>query len=120
MKESCDKNDNLDKEIKKLLEESKEDAEESKRRVEIQDKISELMIQKSEYESIISRYKDIDPDLLSKMEEEVEMAVGAVDRWTDNVFTIQSYLKNKYQMSGTDICKAFNIPEDFDYFENPE
>lgn len=41
----------------------------------------------------------------------------AINMWTDNIFAIQSWCKNKFSISIGDFNKQFNIPEDLDYKE---
>jgi len=43
------------------------------------------------------------------------MAKEAVNRWTDNVFAIKSWCKNKFSMEDSMLNKNFGIPQDFDY-----
>lgn len=42
-------------------------------------------------------------------------AKAACDRWTDNIFTIQSYCTNNFGISRSDFAAQFGIPEDLDY-----
>lgn len=37
--------------------------------------------------------------------------------WTDNIYAIQSWCKDKFGISNEDLNKQFNIPEDLDYKE---
>lgn len=40
---------------------------------------------------------------------------NATNTWTDNIFAIQSWCKNKFDISEENLNKHFNIPNDLDY-----
>lgn len=42
-------------------------------------------------------------------------AKAAADRWTDNVFQLQSYCVNNFGISRGDFLEQFGLKEDFDY-----
>lgn len=41
----------------------------------------------------------------------------AANRWTDNIFCIRSWVKNKFNMEEKVLNKHFGIPDDLDYLE---
>lgn len=51
------------------------------------------------------------------LEKEVTVAKEAANRWTDNIFTLQSHCANNYNIARSDFCAQFGIPEDLDYVE---
>ncbi len=46
-----------------------------------------------------------------------QVAQDAANRWTDNVFTIRSWLVDKFNVESNMLNKRFGIPEDFDYVD---
>ncbi len=45
----------------------------------------------------------------------LQTTVTAVNRWTDNIFNIKSWCKNKFSMEESALDKNFGIPADMDY-----
>lgn len=41
----------------------------------------------------------------------------AANRWTENLFTIKSFIKNRFNIEEQTINKQFGIPTDLDYVE---
>jgi hypothetical protein len=63
----------------------------------------------------LSQYRDCDPATITHMREQTRIAVDATNRWTDNVFSVKSWCKNKFGLEDSAIDKQFGIPGDFDY-----
>lgn len=63
----------------------------------------------------LSQYKDCDPATITNIREQTRVAVDATNRWTDNVFSVKSWCKNKFGLEDSAIDKQFSIPDDFDY-----
>lgn len=49
------------------------------------------------------------------LESEISTAKDAANRWTDNVFSLKSWIKKKFPVDENQINKQFGIPEDLDY-----
>lgn len=45
------------------------------------------------------------------------MYKDAGNTWTDNIFAIQSWCKNKFDIAPEFLNKQFNIPDDLEYLE---
>lgn len=43
-----------------------------------------------------------------------EQAKLAANRWTENIFSLQSWVANNFSIEMSAFNKQFNIPEDFD------
>lgn len=41
----------------------------------------------------------------------------AINRWTENIYILKSYIKNTFQMENDVIEQNFNLPQDLDYVE---
>ena len=38
-------------------------------------------------------------------------------RWTENIFSLQSHLVNKFNIARSEVCQAFEIPDELDTFD---
>lgn len=56
-----------------------------------------------------------DPKLLAQKRADSLKAKLAANRWTDNIFTLQSYCANNFAIERAQFSEQFSIPEDFDY-----
>ncbi|KAM7540989.1 hypothetical protein Aperf_G00000035986 [Anoplocephala perfoliata] len=57
------------------------------------------------------------PSRLGELKTQSELAIDSANRWTDNVFQIISWIKNKFGLDESALRKQFHIPENFDYIE---
>ena len=61
--------------------------------------LAELEMEKQENKRLESRLKDFadnDPAVLEAMNKKSVQAIEAANRWTDNIFSIQSWIKKKF------------------------
>ncbi|KAL7062174.1 hypothetical protein AAHC03_01287 [Spirometra sp. Aus1] len=65
----------------------------------------------------LATLKKFHPSRLNELNVRTEQAVESVNRWTDNVFQLKSWLRDKFGVDEDILSKQFSIPEDFDYFE---
>ncbi|KAF8782520.1 meiotic nuclear division protein 1 homolog [Argiope bruennichi] len=65
----------------------------------------------------IEKYKDCDPQVLEEVKKQIEISKDAANRWTDNIFAIKSWCKNKFFIEESVLNKQFGIPEELDYIE---
>lgn len=83
----------------------------------------------------ITKFSDADPEVIAKLVEKAKVVKikiknfklllififqeyrEATNKWTDNIFAIQSWCKNKFDISEGCLNKQFNIPDDLDYKE---
>lgn len=59
-------------------------------------------------------YKDNDPTMLKAKEKAAEVAKAAANRWTDNIFSIQSYCAQNFMIDQETFCQQFQLPADLD------
>ncbi|XP_041349028.1 meiotic nuclear division protein 1 homolog [Gigantopelta aegis] len=91
--------------------------EETQNRTDI---LAELASKKDERQKLASqleKYRECDPEVLEKIKKETTTAMEAANRWTDNIFCIKSWIKNKFSFEDSVIDKQFGIPDDFDYVQ---
>ncbi|KAJ2443001.1 Meiotic nuclear division protein 1, partial [Coemansia sp. RSA 2440] len=62
----------------------------------------------------LKQFKECDPVLMHRKKEEAGVAKDAANRWTDNVFIIQSWVRDKFNMDMDEFNKFFGIPAEFD------
>ncbi|KAF7232815.1 hypothetical protein EG68_07829 [Paragonimus skrjabini miyazakii] len=67
--------------------------------------------------SELCQLRKFDPELLDSLKRDRLVALNAANRWTDNVFVIQSWLTKKFPIDETTFRRQFGIPENFDYIE---
>ncbi|KAJ2308975.1 Meiotic nuclear division protein 1 [Coemansia sp. RSA 2706] len=62
----------------------------------------------------LKQFAECDPVLMNKKREEARVAKDAANRWTDNVFIIQGWIKDKFSMDMDEFNKYVGIPADLD------
>jgi len=92
----------------------KEDTDE---REEIMEELTKKRAEKEAILKELEKYRECDPEVLEKIKEETVEAKDAANRWTDNIFSTKSWVKNKFCFEESMIDKQFGIPSDFDYVE---
>lgn len=108
------KNEELDKALK----EAGSGREESDDRTQILEKLTELEAQKENLLGQIRKFEGCDPEVLEKLQKQSQTALEATNRWTDNIFALQSWISKKFpSINIEDMNKQFEIPEDLDYVE---
>ena len=66
----------------------------------------------------IKKYEGCDPEELERLKKETMIAKEAVNRWTDNIYSIQSWVGKKYPtVNVNDLNQQFGVPDDMDYME---
>jgi len=74
--------------------------------------------ERSQLEARLKEFADNDPAVLEALAQEAGQAVEAANRWTDNIFSIQSWIRKKFpSIEQSTFNKQFNIPEELDYIE---
>lgn len=89
--------------------------EDSKERDELLEKYNQLEKMRAEAAAKLEMHRANDPKLLAQKKQEAEKAKAAANRWTDNVFTLQSYCANNFSIERSQFNEQFSIPDDFDY-----
>lgn len=90
-------------------------------------------------------YKDKDPEILQKMKDDtkvssleskmflvhiitfidwnnfviilIQILLEAANRWTDNIFSVKSWIKTKFMIEENKLDKQFDIPPDLDHVD---
>eukprot|EP00871_Galdieria_phlegrea_P002884 jgi/Galph1/3597/GphlegSOOS_G2308.1 len=94
------------------LQESQHDSDE---KTSLISDIDSLESKRNHLKEQLDIYAECDPETLSEMKKVSQIALEAANRWTDNIFSIRSWVSSKFGLQGSEFDKHFGIPEDFDY-----
>ena len=104
--------------LQSQLESKKIGREESEEKLTILREIEAESVKTAAYQKQLDELKDSDPSAWGEKIEETKLAMSGANRWTDNIFSVVSWCKNKFNMEEKNLNDAFGIPEDLDYVEN--
>ncbi|RLN05658.1 hypothetical protein BBJ28_00004691 [Nothophytophthora sp. Chile5] len=82
------------------------------------EKLRHLTEQRAKVEALRSKVQHLaenDPEILDQLERKVRVAKEGADRWTDNVFTLKSWVVQKRGVAGSEVSYWLGIKDDFDY-----
>jgi len=118
LREKLDASRSKSTELNKVLENASSGREDSEDRKAILEEVAEVEAQKELIKSKIKKFEGCDPEVLEKIEGDAKMAKEAINRWTDNIFAVQSWIGKKFpSVNQEDMSKQFEIPQDLDYYE---
>ena len=80
-------------------------------------KLEELKSQNEKYKQELSVFAQNDPELIEAYAKDIKSFKESANRWTDNIYSLRSYLENKFGMLREDSDRTLEITEDFDYIE---
>ncbi|KAG6801657.1 meiotic nuclear division protein 1 isoform X1 [Apis mellifera caucasica] len=104
--------------LKEACEKEKIGKEDTEERQILLHELEELKAKEDQLKKQISKFSDADPEVIAKLLEKAKVEYReATNKWTDNIFAIQSWCKNKFDISEGYLNKQFNIPDDLDYKE---
>lgn len=118
--DSIKANQSLNEAISKLtgeVNQKKKGKEATKEREEMLKNLAQAKAKLEALEKEMHMYKENDPEEIDKMEKENQNILDSVNRWTDNIFAIKSYLVKKRGMLSKDVDRLLEIKDDFDYVE---
>ncbi|XP_055917738.1 meiotic nuclear division protein 1 homolog [Eupeodes corollae] len=103
------------KELEDSLKKSTEALENIDEVTRIQNEVTLLKVEKTDLEKELNSLGENDPEVLAAKEDEIKKLLEAANRWTDNIFYIKSWCKNKFGKEDKELDKGFGIPDDLDY-----
>uniref|UniRef100_A0A1B6M0L2 Meiotic nuclear division protein 1 homolog n=1 Tax=Graphocephala atropunctata TaxID=36148 RepID=A0A1B6M0L2_9HEMI len=115
--------DKLEEAVKRLktakdrLIEAKVGREDTNARQELLKKIETAKSKEIKLFQEIQKFKDSDPEVLEQMKSDIKVLKEAINRWTDNIFSLKSWCKNKFNIEEDKLNKSFGIPVDLDYLD---
>ncbi|XP_063900290.1 meiotic nuclear division protein 1 homolog [Zophobas morio] len=86
-------------------------------RIVLEEKIKNLETKISELKKEYEIYRMNDPETLQEKGRQAKVAQDAANRWTDNIFCLRKWAKEKFNVEEQSINTHFNIPADLDYIE---
>ena len=104
-------------ELKSRLEavQSSSQEDDEAKRGELMAEYKQLLAEKQRCERLLDDYRDNDPQAFEQVRAQVAECKRACNRWIENIFTLKSWLKNKFRLQDDVIDKQFEIPEELDY-----
>ncbi|KAJ2826892.1 Meiotic nuclear division protein 1 [Coemansia furcata] len=88
--------------------------EQTDERTSLNEELAEIEAQWNAQQTELQTFKECDPVLMNQKRTESTVARDAANRWTDNIFIIQSWVCEKFNMDTADFAKHFGIPPDMD------
>ncbi|CBK23932.2 uncharacterized protein [Blastocystis hominis] len=111
------------REEKEKLDESIAKARESKpdseHRLELVEQHEQLRKRQEELTASLDSLSERDPETIRKLKDNVKQAIDGANRWTDNIYSVKSFLVRKQGMGSKEVDQALEITEDFDSLEYP-
>lgn len=89
--------------------------EESDEREKLMADLIEVERSRDELSAELDKHRDCDPEVLEEIKRQTVVARDAANRWTDNIFSVKSWVKNKFFIEESVLNKQFGIPEELDY-----
>ena len=97
------------------LSEAAAQREDSSERDDLLEKYNHLEENRRIAASKLEMHRANDPKLMAQKRADAEKAKLAANRWTDNIFSLQSYCSNHFSIERSQFNEQFSIPDDFDY-----
>ena len=101
----------LEQEISEL-EPGREDSDD---RTALNQEIAALEEQLTGIEQDLSKYSALNPAAVREAERQADIALTAANRWTDNIFSIKSWVAKRFGVQSSEFDKQFGLDEAFDY-----
>ena len=86
-------------------------------RTKLQDEISETELKKKRLLNELDSLKENDPALYEQLRKQIAESKKACNRWIENISSLKSWMKKKFNCDEKTIDKQFEIPADLDYIE---
>ncbi|KAJ1662226.1 Meiotic nuclear division protein 1 [Coemansia sp. RSA 1813] len=88
--------------------------EQTDERTALMEELAELEAKWGAQETELQQFKECDPALMAQKKEHAKAAQEAANRWTDNIFIMQSWTRDKFNMETENFNKFFEVPNDLD------
>ena len=105
--------------LDKVVSEARESKPESEHRFELLRQYEDLKRKKEELTASLDSLRERDPETIRKLKDSVKLAIDGANRWTDNIYSVRSFLVRKQGMAGKEVDQVLEITEDFDSLEYP-
>lgn len=96
-------------ELEEAIREAGRGREDTPHRRELSEQVSLLEAQMADAKGKFEAIRHLDPALIAEKRRTLQQAQAGLERWTDNILTIQSFCCNQFGMSKTDFNQQFGI-----------
>uniref|UniRef100_A0A8D8H3E8 Meiotic nuclear division protein 1 homolog n=1 Tax=Culex pipiens TaxID=7175 RepID=A0A8D8H3E8_CULPI len=103
--------------LRRKVEEAKTNQAQSSKAAATFEELKVLQEKEAKLQAEIQILKKEDKGSLKQMKQSLPKLHEAANRWTDNIFAIKSWCRNKFNIEEKAIDKQFQIPPDMDYLE---
>jgi len=109
-------------EVRRLEGEAREAAnaggeDDARERAELETSVAALDREANELQAKVDAASANDPERHAAKVAGVAQAKAGANRWTDNLFLVQGYVKKTMGVTSREAAKMLNFPQDFDYVE---
>eukprot|EP00708_Paratrimastix_pyriformis_P003348 GAFH01002122.1.p1 GENE.GAFH01002122.1~~GAFH01002122.1.p1 ORF type:complete len:421 (-),score=36.49 GAFH01002122.1:21-1208(-) len=81
--------------------------------------LEELRRANADLQAQLQEHADNDPEVLKKMEAACPVARDAANRWTDNIFSIKKWCRDRFGVAEEEINAQFELPAEMEYVDLP-
>ncbi|KAK6090268.1 hypothetical protein P3W45_000816 [Vairimorpha bombi] len=113
-----DENNEIQNKIKNaidMLEIEKDSKQITDRRMNKIKELDDLTKMYEDMKNKLDEYSEMSKEEFDKMKEEEGALINSINKMTDNIFIIQDYVSNKFNMDKKEVNKTFNIDDEMDY-----
>ena len=107
--------DRTDTDLQEAIKKAQVGREESAERTAALKEFAELNQQLKQLDTQLEAYKENDPTLHAIRVKENVTKKTDINKWTDNIITVQSYCANNFNLSREQLKEAFDVPSDIEY-----
>ncbi|KAJ1815124.1 Meiotic nuclear division protein 1 [Coemansia sp. RSA 2599] len=101
-------------ELNESVEQAMLGREQTGERAGLAEELAEIEALWTSQQAELRQFEECDPVLMAQKKTHTAIAKDAANRWTDNIFIIQGWVRDKFSMDPADFNKHFGIPADFD------
>lgn len=80
--------------------------------------LHDLLEEEKALDKELTDLKGNDPEAVIRIEKQCKINLDAANRWTENLYSLKSFLVKKKGMSSKDAAKFLHLDADFDYLED--
>ncbi|KAI8596312.1 meiotic nuclear division protein 1 [Dissophora ornata] len=116
LQDELERLEKVNAELAANIEKASSGREDSKQRQHTLQQLMELEAEDRELEQELQKHSDSDPILFEGQKKYVKIAKDSANRWTENIFTFQSYCVDKFNVDRQEFNKNFNLDDEMDTF----
>eukprot|EP01116_Phalansterium_solitarium_P018535 TRINITY_DN4937_c0_g1_i1.p1 TRINITY_DN4937_c0_g1~~TRINITY_DN4937_c0_g1_i1.p1 ORF type:complete len:208 (+),score=60.68 TRINITY_DN4937_c0_g1_i1:578-1201(+) len=93
----------------------REDSEERQAKLA---RLASLEADNAQLKAQLQALAESNPETIKAMQHDAKVALEAANRWTDNIFSLKSWIMNQSAISSENFDAHFGLPANFDYVES--